>query len=492
MEKPKSLKKKTIGGMLWSFGDLMGNQGIQFIIQIILARMLLPEHFGLIGMILVFVAISNTLIDSGFSQALIREQNVTQIDYSTVFYFNLVVSIVIYLGLFALAPTVSVFFGEPELINIIRILALSVIINAFGIIPKAMFTKEVNFRSQAKVNLSASIASGLVAVAFAVSGFGVWSLVVRTLALSLIQSLLLSLSKKWLPSPVFNKSSFKRLFGFGWKLLISSLINTIYTNIYFLIIGKYYSAGQLGYYTNASKFSDAASQTMTAAIQRVTYPVLSSMQDENVRLKQNYKKVMKLAAFIIFPLMAGLGAIGEPLIHLIFGEQWAPMTIYFQLLCIAGMLYPIHALNLNILQVKGRSDLFLYLEIIKMMMSLFLIFLVFWQNLGIIGLVGVIILDNYLALFINTYFSAKEISYSMKEQLNDLFPIYLISMVMGGSVYLVGELLPDYMLLKLIIQISTGVAFYLLSSKLLKITELSTVFELVLPVIKKIKFAKTN
>lgn len=263
-------------------------------------------------------------------------------------------------------------------------------------------------------------------------------------------------------------------------------------NIYFLIIGKYYSAGQLGYYTNASKFSDAASQTMTAAIQRVTYPVLSSIQDENARLKQGYKKVMKLTAFVIFPVMVGLGAVGEPLIHLIFGKQWMPMTIYFQFLCIAGMLYPIHALNLNILQVKGRSDLFLYLEIIKIIISAFFIFIVFWLNLGIIGLVGVIVLDNYLGLLINTYFSAKEIAYSMKEQLNDLFPIYLISMVMGVTVYLVGELLPDFMLLKLIIQISTGVAFYLVSSKMLKITELSMVLELMLPIIKKIKLAKIN
>lgn len=492
MEKPSSLKKKTIGGMLWSLGDLIGNQGIQFIIQIILARMLLPEHFGLIGMILVFVAISHTLIDSGFSQALIREQNVTQVDYSTVFYFNLAASIFIYLSLFAIAPAVSVFFGEPELINIIRILTLGIVINAFGIIPRAMYTKEVNFKTQAKVNMSASVVSGLVAVAFAFSGFGVWSLVVRTLALSLIQSVLLSLSKKWLPSPAFSGTSFKRLFGFGWKLLISSLINTIYMNIYFLIIGKYYSAGQLGYYTNASKFSDAASQTMTAAIQRVTYPVLSSIQDENARLKQGYKKVMKLTAFVIFPVMVGLGAVGEPLIYLIFGKQWMPMTIYFQFLCIAGMLYPIHALNLNILQVKGRSDLFLYLEIIKIIISAFFIFIVFWLNLGIIGLVGVIVLDNYLGLLINTYFSAKEIAYSMKEQLNDLFPIYLISMVMGVTVYLVGELLPDFMLLKLIIQISTGVAFYLVSSKMLKITELSMVLELMLPIIKKIKLAKIN
>lgn len=490
MGQQNSLKKKTIGGLFWSFGDLMGNQGIQFIIQIILARMLLPEHFGLIGMIIVFIAVSNSIVDSGFTQALIREQNTTQTDYSTVFYFNLAVSIIIYLFMYSIAPAISVFFGEPELISLLRVLTLGIFINAFGIIPRAMFTKEVNFKAQAKVNMAASIISGVAAVAVAFGGFGVWSLVIRTLVLNVIQSLLLNLSKKWLPSLVFSLASFKRLFGFGWKLLVSGLINTFFTNIYFVIIGKQYSTGQLGYYTNASKFCDMAVQNFSATIQRVTYPVLSSMQDETERLKKSYRKIIKLSAFIIFPLMIGLAAIAEPLIDLLFGEQWMPMVIYFQLLCLGGMLYPIHALNLNILQVKGRSDLFLNLEIFKMIVAAILIFFVIWLKLGIFGLVGAAVLNSYIALFINTYYSGKEITYSVKEQMKDLIPIYIVSVLMGLIVFGVGEFFLDTGFWGMVIQIVLGITLYLAFNKLVKSAELAILFNLILPVIKRIKLVK--
>lgn len=492
MEKQNSLKKKTISGLLWSFGDLVGNQGGQFIIQIVLARMLLPEDFGLIGMILIFVAISNSITDSGFTQALIREQKVTQTDYSTVFYFNIVVSMFIYSSLYLTAPAISSFYDQPQLTMLVRVLSLGVIANSFAIIPRAMFTKEVNFKIQAKVNLTASVVSGVIAIGAALAGLGVWSLVIRQLAMNTVQSLFLSLSRKWLPSLVFSWTSFKRLFGFGWKLLISGLIDTIYTHIFFLIIGKQYSAKSLGFYTNASKFSDVAAQTLTATLQRVTYPVLSSLQDDEDRIKQTFRKIIKLSGFLIFPVMAGIAAIADPLIRLVLGEQWAGMVVYFQLLCIAGMLYPIHALNLNILQVRGRSDLYLYLEIFKSVILSLLIFLAIWFKLGIIGLVGVIVLDSYVALYFNTYFSAREISYSIKDQVKDLLPMYLISLVMGAAVYIGGELLFEGNLLKLLFQISSGIIFYTFISKILKIKELDIVIDLLKPILKKISFGKSS
>ncbi|MGH2317088.1 lipopolysaccharide biosynthesis protein [Planococcus sp. SE5232] len=492
MKQEKSLKKKTVSGLLWSFGDMIGNQGIQFIIQIILARLLLPEDFGIIGMILVFVALSNSLVDSGFTQALIRDQKANQTDYSTVFYFNLGISILIYGVLFLSAPLISNFFEEQQLTALVRVLGLGVIINAFSIIPRAMFTKEVDFKVQAKVNMAASVSSGIIAVAMALLGFGVWSLVVRMLALNGVQALLLIFYRRWLPSLVFSTASFKRLFGFGWKLLVSGLIDTAYDNIYYLIIGKQYSATSLGYYTNAAKFSDVATQTLTATIQRVTYPVLSGIQDQEERLKQSFKKVIKLSGFLIFPIMIGVAAVAEPLILLIFGEKWATMIPYFQLLCIAGMLYPIHALNLNVLQVKGRSDLFLYLEIIKTIIPTILIVVVIWMDWGITILVVTIVLDSYISLFINIYFSGREISYGAKEQIWDLLPIYAISVGMGAVVYGVGKLLPFSELLTLILQIGLGVVLYIFISKLLKIKEFDTVYDLLVPMIKKIKPAKTG
>ncbi|WP_142825935.1 lipopolysaccharide biosynthesis protein [Planococcus soli] len=492
MKQENSLKKKTISGLLWSFGDMIGNQGIQFIIQIILARLLVPEDFGIIGMILVFVALSNSLVDSGFTQALIRDQKADQTDYSTVFYFNLAVSIVIYGLLFLSAPLISNFFEQDQLTAIVRVLALGVVINAFSIIPRAMFTKEVDFKVQAKVNMAASVLSGIVAVAMALLGFGVWSLVVRMLALSGIQAVLLVFYRRWLPSLVFSTVSFKRLFGFGWKLLVSGLIDTAYNNIYYLIIGKQYSATSLGYYTNASKFSDVATQTLTATIQRVTYPVLSGIQDQEERLKQSFKKVIKLSGFLIFPVMVGVAAVADPLIYLIFGEKWMTMVPYFQLLCIAGMLYPIHALNLNILQVKGRSDLFLYLEIIKTIVPTVLILIVIWMDWGITILVVTIVLDSYISLFINIYFSGREISYGVKEQIVDLLPIYAISMGMGLVVYGIEKLLPFPELLTLILQIAIGAAIYIAICRLLKIKEFDTVYDLLVPMLKKIKPAKTG
>lgn len=487
MEPQPSLKKKTIGGLVWSFGDLIGNQGIQFLIQIILARLLLPEHFGLIGMILVFIALSNSLVDSGFTQALIRERNTSQTDYSTVFYFNLFVSVLIYGTLYAAAPSISRFFDEPQLVPLIRVLSIGIVINAFAVIPKAMFAKEVNFKAQAKINLSSSILSGVIAVGLAVAGYGVWSLVLRQLSMNAIQSLLFTLSKKWIPSLVFSVASFRRLFGFGWKLLVSGLIDTFYTNVYFLIIGRQYSAAQLGYYTNASRFSEIVSQNLAATILRVTYPVLSSIQDEHERLKQSYKNITKLTAFLIFPVMVGMAAVGEPLVLLVFGEKWLPMVSYFQLLSIAGMLYPILALDLSILQVKGRSDLYLLLEIINKISLTILLVLAVWLELGVVGLIAAAILNTYLEFFVNSHFSKREVAYPAKEKVRDLLPIYLLSFGMGAVVWAFGRLLEMAIPIQLMLQISAGILFYIVSCRIANITELKTVYGLIRSILNKIK-----
>ncbi|MGW6663043.1 MOP flippase family protein [Peribacillus sp. NPDC055009] len=487
MTQQSSLKRKTLSGLIWSFADLIANQGIQFIIQIILARLLLPEHFGLVGMILVFIAISNSIIDSGFSQALIRQKNVSQEDYSTVFYFNLVMGLVLYGILFIIADPISIFFGEPQLITILRVLSLVLIINSFGIIQRVFLVKNVDFRTQTKINMIAGIISGILAVFFAVMGFGVWALVIKTVSMQIIQTLLLWILNKWVPSLVFNRQSFKRYFGFGSKLLVSGLIDTFYNNIYYVIIGRFFSASQLGYYTNAIKLRDIASQSITTSVQRVTYPILSNIQEDEKRLKNGYRKVIKTSSFIIFPIMVGLAAVAEPLIYILFGEKWMDSVIYLQLLCFAGMLYPLHSINLNILQVKGRSDLFLLLEIIKKFILTVLIIISLLLKLGIIGLISAAVLHSYIALFINTYFSAREISYSAKEQVKDLLPIFIVAMVMGIIVYFCGMKMNEGNITKLIIQICIGIGIYILLCRLAKIKELTTIYGLMLPLIKKIK-----
>jgi len=482
-----TLKKKTVVGLFWTFSDLIANQGIKFVIQVILARLLVPKDFGVIGMITVFIAISQSFIDSGFTNALIRDKEPSQEDYSTVFYFNLFMAVLMYIALFFSADAISNFFKEPQLTAILRVLAIVLIINSFGLIQKTMLTKNINFKTQTKISVISSILSGVIAVIFAYMGFGVWSLVIQTLVMQFVQSLLLSLWNRWVPSLVFSIDSFKRLFGFGWKLLVSGLINTLYNNLYFLIIGKAFSAVELGYYTNAQKLRDIASQSITTSVQRVSYPVLSSIKEEEKTLRAAYKKIIKTSVFITFPLMIGLAVVASPLIRLIFGQKWINAISFFQILCFAGMLFPLHAINLDILQVKGRSDLLLRLEIIKKVIGLMLIAIVLCLQLGINGLLWSAVLSSYISYFINSYYSAELLSYSTIEQIKDIIPELIASVLMAIVVYFSGAILPNNNLVKLIGQFIIGVVVYICVCKIGKIEELKTVSDLLSSILNKVK-----
>jgi len=492
MQEQSILKKKTISGLLWSFSDLIANQGIKFIIQIVLARLLLPKDFGIIGMITVFIAVSQSIIDSGFSNALIREKDSSQEDYSTVFYFNFFMAIILYVVLFFSSHAISIFFNEPKLVLILRVLAFILIINSFGLVQRTILTKNIDFETQTKINVISSIVSGIIAILLAFLGFGVWSLVIQTLLTQFIQSLLLCLSNRWVPSLVFSRNSFKRLFGFGWKLLVSGVINTLYNNLYFLIIGKVFSAVELGYYTNAQKLRDTASQSISTSVQKVGYPVLSSIKEDEDRLREGYKKIIKVSIFITFPLMIGLAAVANPLIRLIFGPNWINSIEYFQVLCFSGMLYPLHAINLDILQVKGRSDLFLGLEIIKKVIGVLAIAIVLFLKLGIMGLVWALVFSSFIAYFLNSYYSAELLNYSTMQQIKDVTPAFIVSIIMGIIVYFSEGILTNSNLIKLIVQTIIGGVVYIGVSKIWKIEELNTVYELLGLVLKKGKIKRIN
>ncbi|WP_199898572.1 lipopolysaccharide biosynthesis protein [Prolixibacter bellariivorans] len=365
-----TLKHKTVNGLFWSFIDTFANQGVQFVVGIVLARILSPKEFGLIGMLTIFIAISQSLIDSGFTQALIRKKNCTDADYSTVFYFNLAVSFLTYAILLTFSGAIGSFFKEPLLKPLIQVLGIGLILNSFGIIQRAILTKTINFKLQTKISLIASSGSGIIAVTMALNGFGVWSLIALTLSRFGLTSIFLWIWAKWKPRAVFSKKSFNELFGFGSKLLLSGIIDTAYRNIYYLIIGKYFSAVELGYYTRADQFNSLPSQNITGVIQRVTYPVLANIQDDIPRLRANYRKLIRSTMLITFVLMLGMAATAKPMILTLIGEKWSPAIIYLQMLCFVGMFYPLHALNLNMLQVQGRSDLFLKLEIIKKILAI--------------------------------------------------------------------------------------------------------------------------
>lgn len=478
MSKKTKLQKKTLTGLFWSFIDLVSNQAIQFFIMIILARLLLPEHFGLLGMVMIFVALSQTLVDSGFSQALIRENKVSKIDYSTVFVFNLIFSIAIFGLIYAIAPLVSVFYNEPKITSILRVIGLVVFFQALSIVPRTMLTRSVDFKSQAKVSVTASITSGIIAIVMAAKGFGVWSLVFRIIIQKLIESVLLIYTNRWIPEFKFSFNVFKKFYNFGWKLLLSSLIDTFYKNLYYVIIGRLYTTKDLGYYTNARQIRDAINRGITHSIQRVTYPVLSSIQSEDEKLKHGFKKLIRLTAYIFFPIMLGLAAIAENLIIFVLGNQWESAIIYFQLLCIAAMLYPLHAINLNILKVKGRSDLFLILEIIKKTITTVALIITIILNLGVSSFIITAIIVTHLGLIVNTYYSGKEIGYGTLEQIKDMFTSYLLSFTMGGIVLFVGRIFDTNIILLIILQVVLGILIYVGISILLKNNEFKEILRL--------------
>lgn len=456
-----TLKSKTISGLLWSAVDNFSEQAITFVIGIVLARLLTPAEFGLIGMIAVFIAVSDTFIRSGFSQALIRRRNCTETDYSTVFYFNLGSGILFFLILFLSAPFISSFFNEPQLQALIRVLGLVLVVRSLTIIQSVILTKRIDFKLQTKISVSAAILSGTLSIAMAGMGYGVWSLVVQILSKEVMNSLLLWLWNKWAPLWKFSRKSFKELFSFGYKLLISGLIDSLYRNIYYLVIGKFFSASELGFYTRAQTFNDLPSKNLNGIISRVTYPVLSEIQDNPVKLKFGYKKMIQSVMLVSMVLMALLAAVAEPLVLVLIGQKWQPAIIYLQLLTFVSMMYPLHALNLNMLQVQGRSDLFLRLEIIKKIIAIPVIVT------GALFSIKIMILamwfNTIIAYYLNSYWSGKLIHYSIGEQIRDILPGLFIALATGMLVMLTGLLLPESNLGKLIVQAVTGilVSFFL-------------------------------
>ena len=471
-----SLKQKTVHGVIWSTLERFSVQGIQFAVMIIMARMLTPNDYGLVGMLAVFIAVSQSLVDSGFSQALIRKQDRTEIDNSTVFYFNLVVGLILYGILFAAAPLIADFYNEPQLIPITRVIGLSVLFNSLVVVQRALLTIKIDFKTQAKAALTAAISSGAVGIWMASSGYGVWSIVTQQLINLGINTLLLWVLSHWRPQLIYSWKSFYELFGFGSKLLVSGLIDTIYRNIYLIVIGKVFSASDLGYYTRAHQFTDFPSSNLTGIIQRVTYPVLCSIQNEDERLANVYRRFLRISAFVIFPLMMGLAAVAEPLVLTLLKEQWLFTATLLSIICFQMMWYPIHAINLNLLQVKGRSDLFLKLEIYKKIVGV--IILCITIPMGLIAMCIGGFFSSMIALIINTYYTGQLIHVGYFRQMRDLMPIFLLSISMGCIVYFTINLFHIHPIVQLSIGIVIGILYYVLFSLLFKFTEFKELLQL--------------
>ena len=464
-----SLKNKAAKGVLWSSIERFSVQGVQFLVLLIIARILDPKDFGLVGMLAIFLAVTQSLIDSGFSQALIRKQDRTELDNNTVFYFNIIVSILLYFFLFAIAPWVADFYKEPQLVNLMRVLCLIVVINSFAVVQRAIYTAKLDFKTQAKASFIAALISGAIGVWMAMNEYGVWTLVWQQLLNAGINTLLLWIYSNWYPRWQYSWKSFRELFAFGSKLLASGLLDTIYTNMYALVIGKVFTASSLGYYSQADRFTKLPSSNLTGILQRVTYPVLCSIQNDDERLRTDYRKLLRLSAFIIFPLMCLLAGIAYPLVELLIGEKWRFAATLIIPLSFTMMWWPIHAINLNLLQVKGRSDLFLKLEIIKKTIGVTV--LVLSIPLGLLFMCYAGIVTSILCLIINTYYTGKLIQVGFIMQMKDLSSVLFTSLLVFAIAYCVTQYI-NGILLQLIVGSIIGILLYLGTAYFLKFKEL--------------------
>lgn len=480
----QSLKDKTVKGVGWSAIDNVAQYAVSFVVSIVLARLLSPEDYGLLGIIAIFTAVCTALINGGFFSALIRKKDASEDDFNTAFIVNFGMSLVLYTIIFFCAPAISRFFGRDELIALTRISSLGMIIGALALVQQARLTKRIDFKTQTKITLIAAISSGVVGITMAALGFGVWALVAQSLTSQLLRTILLWFFNKWVPNFCFSKKSFKELFGYGWKMMVSGVLDTTWKELYQLVVGKFYSPADLGQYTRAKGFSQLFSSNLTNVIQRVTFPVLSNIQDNKTRMIAAYRRIIKTTMFITAICMLFLGAISEPLLYCLIGPKWHDASLYLPLICLSGSLYPLHAINLNMLMIQGRSDLFLGLEIVKKIIALGPLFI--GAFVGIMPMLYTSIAAGVIAFFLNSYYSGKFLGYSSWMQIKDVAPSYGIALLMALSVWFLKYLPFSYWII-LPLQIVVGVSVFFLICKLTKINEYNEVKELINPFIQKIR-----
>lgn len=471
-----SLRHKTVHGLLWSSIERFSVQGITFVVGILIARQLLPCEYGTIAMLYVFIAIAASLVDSGFSTALVRKMDRSEADNATVFYFNILVGFVCALLLFLSAPLIAEFYEMPILNSVTRLVSVILLFDSFCVVQRALLTAEIDFKTQAKISLSAVVLSSGVGLYLAYTGWGVWALAWQMVASSLFKSILFWIFAQWKPTASFSKESFRNLFGFGSKLLVSGLIDTLYGNIYTLIIGKAYSAASLGNYSRARQIAFYPSSNLVDILQRVTFPVLSRIQNEDEQLKAHYRLMLRLSAFVVFPLMIGLSLVASPLIITILTPKWIEAAPLLQIISLTLMWYPIHAINLNLLQVKGRSDLFLRVEIIKKIIGISIICITI--PMGLIAMCWGQMLSSVIGLLINTHYTGKLIGVGFIRQVLDLLPTLLVATAMGGAVYLSIKWI-EIPWVQLFIGIMSGILTYTAIAKLFQMEELSYILNII-------------
>lgn len=436
-------------GVVWSFAEQVGKRGISILVSLILAHFLTPEDFGLVAIIAVISSVANALMDSGLREALIRLEHPSEKDYNTAFYANLAIGLIAYLAIYLLAPIVSSYYGEHRLVALIRVAAVGVIFNIFQIVPAAILHRNLNFRTQFRVSIYSGVLSSIFAIVLAFIGLGVWALVMQIVLYSLLASITILAMRVWLPSRQFSWCSLQNMYGFGYKLLLSSLLEIIFSNMYVVIIARVFTTALAGLYFFAEKIRDILISQLVNSIQTVTYPALSTLRNDQARFKSGCREVVQVATFLVFPTMLFVAALATPLFKVFFPERWWSGAEYFQLMCIAGCLYPLHAINLNFLKIAGRSDIFLYIEIFKKFLSVGIF--VASIRFGIVGILVGQIMGSILSYVLNSCFSARLVGYSQFEQISDFSPSLLLSCMLAGAAYWGAGLLDWSELVKLVV-----------------------------------------
>lgn len=464
----QSLKDKTVKGTFWSAADTFLAQGITFVVGIVLARILSPEEYGLIGIVLIFTTVMQSIVDCGFSNSLIRKQNVRKEDYNTLFFFNMFVSIVLFAVLFGSAPWIAKFFDQPQLIGLVRVMGLLLFFQALSIVQNTILSKRIDFKTKTKASVTSAVTSGIIGIVMALMGYGVWSLVAQQLSRQLVYSVCLWGFNKWWPQMKFSIDSLKYMWGFGWKLLLSGLLNNIWNEIYQVVVGKFYSPATLGQYSRSRQYASIFSSNLTGIVQRVSFPVLSEIQDEKQRLISGYRRIIKTTMFITAGMMIPLGAIAEPLIFCLIGPKWHQAATFLPLICVSMSLYPLHAINLNMLQVQGRTDIHLYIEIIKKIIAIGPICLgifvdIYWMLIGTIA-------TGIISFFLNSYYTGKSLGYTSWMQIKDVWPSYGIAFITAFAIYFFRYLPLSYWII-LPIQLIVGIMVFVLVNERMRITE---------------------
>jgi O-antigen/teichoic acid export membrane protein len=471
----ESLKNKTVKGLGWSALDNAARYGMQFMIGIVLARLLSPDDYGLLGLVGIVTVVCTALVNGGFTTALIRKKDATEEDYNTVFICNLTMSLLLYGVTFLCAPLIADFFSREELTPLVRVSSLGLIIGALGMVQQTRLTKRIDFKTQTKITLVASAVSGVVGIGMALTGFGVWALVGQQLTSQIISTILLYIYNRWLPCLRFSIESFHELFGFGWKMMVSILLDAVWKELYQVIVGKFYNPATLGQYTRAKHYANLFSQNLTAVMERVTYPVLSSIQGDKERMVSAYRRMIRTSMFITTVALFSLGAVSEPLIYCMIGPKWHEASTYLPLICITYSLYPLHAINLNMLQVQGRSDLFLGLEIIKKVISLAPLFI--GAFVGIMPMLLTNMVVGIIAYFLNSHYSGRLLGYSSWMQLRDIAPSYALAIAIALSVWFLKYLPLSYWIV-LPMQITVGAAVFFTFCNLFKMNEYKEIMDI--------------